>query len=305
MSAIRFSGVDKAFAGRKVLDGLSFEVGQGEVFGLLGPNGCGKSTAINILCNLLDPDAGAVEIGGEPASAATRGAFGFCPQDVALYRDLSAVENLRFFADLYGLSSKEATRRASELTRLFGLEPFARTKVAALSGGWQRRVNIAVALVHSPKIVILDEPTSALDLEARHALWSLIDRLKEDGMTILMTTHHLDEAERLCSRIAVMKDGRIARAGSVAELLALVPAKAVALVEADPAALVERASALGWGLRTYAGKTGCLLPRQIALEEVVLALKGVGVTAVSLQRVSLEHAYMEILREGERPASVR
>jgi ABC-2 type transport system ATP-binding protein len=296
LSAVRFSGVNKSFGGRRVLNDLSFEVGHAEVYGLLGPNGCGKSTAINILCDLLDPDGGIVEIGGRPASMHTRDALGFCPQEIALYRDLYPAENLRFFADLYGLARRDAAERVAELMRDFALDPFARTRVAALSGGWQRRVNIAVSLVNSPKVLILDEPTSALDLEARHELWTTIDALKRGGMTILLTTHHLDEAERLCSRIGVMKEGRIVREGSVEELLALVPASAIALVEAsDRKALTARVTDLGWGFRTYAGKFGCLLPRSFTLEELVLALKGVDVTSVSLQPVTLEHAYIEIL----------
>jgi ABC-2 type transport system ATP-binding protein len=181
--------------------------------------------------------------------------------------------------------------------QLFGLERFARTRVGALSGGWQRRVHIAVALVHSPAILVLDEPTSAVDLEARHELWKLIDTLKRTGTTILLTTHHLDEAEHLCSRIGVMKNGRIAKEGAVAELLAVVPAKAIALVETPTEdAVLRRARELGWGIRHYAGKIGCLLPQQVSLREVVEALRDIDVSAVSVQRVSLEHAYLEIVQ---------
>ncbi|MGA2794405.1 MAG: ABC transporter ATP-binding protein [Roseiarcus sp.] len=302
MSAVRFVALCKSFGDRLVLDGLDFSIGRAEVYGLLGPNGSGKSTAINILCNLLDPDSGAVEISGRPASSAARSVIGFCPQEIALYKDLYSAENLRFFADIYGMPKADAARRIAELTQLFGLERFARVPVSALSGGWQRRLNIAVALVHSPDILVLDEPTSGLDVEARHELWRMIETLKKQGMTILLTTHHLDEAEQLCSRIGVMKNGRIAREGSVSELLSLVPAKAIALIEVsevgDTAALLARVTRLGWGVRHYAGKIGCLLPQQVALEEVVRALGGIDISSVSLQRVSLEQAYFEILQQG-------
>lgn len=298
MTAVRLVAIRKSFGDKLVLDGLDFTVGRAEVYGLLGPNGSGKSTAINILCNLLDPDSGTVEIGGKLASGAARNAVGVCPQEIALYRDLYPAENLRFFADLYGLSKADAARRVAELTQLFALEPFARTPVSALSGGWQRRMNIAVALVHSPDILILDEPTSAVDVEARHELWQTIEALKRQGMTILLTTHHLDEAEQLCSRIGIIKNGRIAKEGTVPELLSLVPAKAIALVEAsDTSAILARAAKLGWGVRHYAGKIACLLPQQVSLEEVVRALSGIGVSSVSLQRVSLEHAYLEVMHE--------
>jgi len=299
MTIVRFQGIRKSFGDKRVLDDLSFAVGRGEVYGLLGPNGCGKSTAINILCNLLDPDAGTVEIAGKPASHEIKRIVGICPQEIALYRDLNPVENLRFFSQLYGLTKTDREARVADLLSVFSLERYRSTAVSALSGGWQRRVNIAVALVHSPQILVLDEPTSAVDLEARHELWRLLETLKADGMTILLTTHHLDEAEQLCSRIGIMKNGRIAKEGTIPELLALVPAKAIAMVEtSDTQATLERAAKLGWGIRHYAGKIGCLLPQQISLREVVHAFDAIDVSAISLQRVSLEHAYLEVIHDG-------
>lgn len=299
MSLVRFDRVRKSFAGKLVLDNLSLTVDRGEVYGLLGQNGCGKSTAINVLCNLLDPDAGTVQIAGKAVSGDAKRIVGICPQEIALYRDLHPAETLRFFAQIYGLSRAEQERRVSELIQLFGLERFAHTPVGSLSGGWQRRVTLAVALVHSPGVLVLDEPTAAVDLEARHALWHLIETLKSTGTTILLTTHHLDEAEQLCSRIGIMKNGRIGQEGTVAELLALVPAKAIALIETGNAdAVLRRAAELGWGIRHYAGKIGCLLPQQVSLRAVVDALNDIDVSSVRVQRVSLEHAYLEVLQYG-------
>lgn len=298
MSIIRFDGVSKSFAGRKVLDHLSFSVERAQVYGLLGPNGCGKSTAINILCNLLDPDEGTVRI-GDAASGGTARFLGYCPQEVALYRDLLPVENLRFFAEIYGLSRTDRERRVSELSQLFGLDRYARTTVGSLSGGWQRRVSVAAALIHEPEVVVLDEPTSAVDLEARHELWQLIEMLRAGGKTILLTTHHLDEAERLCSRIGIMKDGCIAKEGSVAELIAMVPGKMIAAIDtSEENAISRRAAELGWGIRHYAGKIACLLSRETSFKSVVDALTGIDVSAVSLQKVSLEHAFLEVLHQG-------
>jgi ABC-2 type transport system ATP-binding protein len=306
MSALRFDGVRKSFGDKPVLRGLDFSVGEGEVYGLLGPNGSGKSTAINILCNLLDADSGTVEIAGKPAWMTARTALGICPQEIALYRDLYPPENLRFFCDIYGLAKSDAVRRVASLMQLFGLERFARTRVSALSGGWQRRLNIAVALVHSPSILVLDEPTAGLDVEARQELWQTIELLKRQGMTILLTTHHLDEAEHLCSRIGIMKDGRIAYEGTIAQLLSLVPAKAIALVEApDEDLVLARAKKLNWDVRHYAGRLACLLPQQMSLEEVVQALSGTAVSSVALQRVSLEHAYLEVMHEGLKGSDFR
>ncbi len=298
MSLIRFDGVSKSFAGRPVLDHLSFSVACGEVYGLLGPNGCGKSTAINILCNLLDPDAGRVQVGDAGPAAAMR-RLGYCPQEIALYRDLRPAENLRFFAKLYGLSGTTTARRVTELIQRFGLDRYARMTVGSLSGGWQRRVSIAAALIHEPEVVVLDEPTAAVDVEARHGLWQVIEKLRGDGATILLTTHHLDEADRLCSRIGIMRNGRIAKEGSLAELLAMVPGARVAMIDTrDEPAVSQRATQLGWGVRHYAGKFACLLPREDSLNAVVDAFAGLDVSGVSLHRVSLEHAYMEVIRQG-------
>jgi len=306
MTALRFAGVRKSLGGKLVLDGLDFSVNEAEVYGLLGPNGSGKSTAINILCDLLDADAGAVEIAGKPASVNARTAVGICPQEIALYRDLYPPENLRFFCELHGMATPDTTQRVGELMRLFGLESLARIPVSALSGGWQRRVNIAVALVHSPSVLVLDEPTAGLDVEARQELWRIIELLKNEGMTILLTTHHLDEAEHLCSRIGIMKDGRIAGEGTIPELLSLVPAKALALVEApDPRAVLARAMEIGWCTRDYAGRIACLLPQQVSLEEVLHSLSGAGVSSISLQPVSLEHAYLEVMHEFPERFAVR
>ena len=304
MSMVRFAGVRKSFGEKRVLDELSLIVERCEVYGLLGPNGCGKSTAINILCNLLDPDAGTVEIDDKPASGEVTRVLGVCPQEIALYRDLYPAENLRFFATPYGISGADARKRIEALVQMFGLAPYARTPISALSGGWQRRVNIAAALVHAPQLLVLDEPTSAVDIEARHELWEMIEALKSSGMTILLTTHHLDEAEQLCSRVGIMKAGRIAREGTIAELLALVPAKIIAMVEtAHQDAVARRATEVGWGIRRYAGKVACLLPHQLPLREVVRALDGIDIDSVGLQRVSLEHAYLEVVHDEQSDAS--
>jgi ABC-2 type transport system ATP-binding protein len=300
MNILRFDGVYKSFAGKRVLDNLCFSVNEGKVYGLLGPNGSGKSTAINILCNLLDPDSGTVEIKGMPPSAETNRLIGVCPQENALYRDLRPAENLRFFTRLYGLPNKAQIARVKELTELFGFGPFSHTSVGALSGGWQRRVNIAAALIHRPEILVLDEPTAAVDLEARLELWQMINTLKKEVSALLLTTHHLDEAEQLCSRIGIIKNGHIIKEGTVDELLALVPATAIALLEThDENSVRERAASLGWGTRNYAGRIGCLLPQQASLKEVVDAFGGLDVSSVSLQRVSLEHAYLEIMQQSE------
>ena len=301
---LRLADLRKRYGERRVLDGLSFEVRRGEVFGLLGPNGCGKSTAIHVIAGLLAADGGEVTIDGQAPGAGTRRRVGLCPQEIALYRDLSARENLEFFGRLHGLAGAGLRARVDALVERFALAPVAAQRLGTLSGGWQQRVNIAAALVHAPELLILDEPTSAVDLQARHDLWDLIGALAREGVTLLLTTHQLDEAERLCSRVAIVHAGRVLRAGTVAELLAAVPARAVARIEStDREAVRRRAAALGWPLRRYcgSGESGewCLLPEPLPLIEVLRAFDGVAVSAAAVQPVRLEQAYLELLGAAE------
>ena len=296
MNVLSIEGLYKRFGSQPVLDGLDLQVARGEIVGLLGPNGCGKSTTLNIVCGLLDADAGRVLINGEPVSPRTASSVGLCPQAGALYVDLLPAENLDFFARLYGLTASQRRQRVDELMQRFDLTAHAATRVGRLSGGWQQRLNLAVALVHSPQLLVLDEPTAAVDVQAKLALWGLIEELRDGGMTIVLTTHQIQEAERLCNRVALMRNGRVAEVGSVPELLARVPAQAVAVLRTrDEAATTRRAEALGWAVRPHAGQLLCLLPQATSLREVVQALDGGEVSSVGLQPVTLEHAYLELL----------
>lgn len=299
---LQISGLHKRFGAQAVLRGLDLTVEAGEIVGLLGPNGCGKSTTLNIVGGLLQADAGQVLLAGQPVSPRSAALIGYCPQDSALYRDLLPAENLDFFARLYGLTATQRRSRVDALMHSFGLLPHAATRAGRLSSGWQQRLSLAVALVHAPCLLILDEPSAAVDVAARQDLWALIDGLRAGGTTILLTTHQLPEAERLCSRVALLRGGRIAAIGSVAELRRRVPAQAVAeLHTLDEPATLQRAAALGWAVRRYGGALCCLLPQAATLREVVEALDGAGVTAVKLQDVTLEHAYLETL--GAAPAA--
>jgi ABC-2 type transport system ATP-binding protein len=296
VNVLSIEGLYKRFGSQPVLNGLDLQAARGEIMGLLGPNGCGKSTTLNIVCGLLDADAGQVLVNGEPVSPRTAASVGLCPQAGALYVDLLPAENLDFFARLYGLSAPQRRQRVDELMHRFGLTAHAGTRVGRLSGGWQQRLNLAVALVHSPQLLVLDEPTASVDLQARLALWGLIEELRDSGMTIVLTTHQIQEAERLCNRVALMRNGRVAEVGSVPELLARVPGQAVAVLQTrDEAATTHRALTLGWAVRPHAGQLFCLLPQAISLREVVEALDGGEVSSVSLQPVTLEHAYLELL----------
>ena len=301
-AALAIEGLYKRFGGRQVLDDFSLQVERGEVMGLLGPNGCGKSTVLNIVCQLLQADAGQVQLMGEPMSqlgARARARVGLCAQDCALYPDLLPAENLHFFGRLHGLSAAQRHARVAELMESFGLGPHAATRVGRLSGGWQQRLHLAVSLMHRPELLVLDEPTATVDVAARLDLWRLIESLRDSGTTVLLTSHQLTEAERLCSRVALMQGGRVVALGSVPELLARVPGQAVAKLHSrDSAATVQRLQRLGWAARQHAGRLSCLLPRHFSLREVVEALDGPEVSAVSVQAVTLEDAYLEIVGDG-------
>ena len=301
-AALRIDGLHKRFGSRQVLDGFSLEVARGEVVGLLGPNGCGKSTVLNIVCQLLQADAGEIRLSGEPLvrlGAAARARVGLCAQDCALYPDLLPEENLNFFGRLHGVPAAQRQARIADLMERFGLGPHAATRVGRLSGGWQQRLHLAVSLVHRPELLVLDEPTAAVDVAARLELWRLIEGLRDTGTTILLTSHHLAEAERLCSRVAVMQGGRVAALGTVPELLARVPGQSVATVQSrDSELTVHRAQRLGWAVRQRSGQLSCLLPRPFSLREVVDALDGPEVSAVSVRAVALEDAYLELVGDG-------
>ena len=301
-AALHIENVHKWFGSHHVLDGFSLRVEQGEVVGLLGPNGCGKSTVLNIVCKLLSFNVGQVRLMGEPLnelSYRARGLVGLCTQHCALYPDLLPAENLHFFARLYGLSDTERKQRVAELMRSFELENFAATQVGQLSGGWQQRLHLAVSLIHRPKLLVLDEPTAAVDIEARMDLWRLIEGLRDSGTTILLTSHHLAEAERLCSRVALMRSGRVVAEGRVPELLARIPGQAVAKAQSeDKEAIIQRAFDLGWPVRQHANQMHLLLPHHLSLREIIEALDGTQVSALSVQPVTLEDAYLVLMSDS-------
>jgi len=202
----------KSFNGHHAVHDVSFTIEKGEIFGLLGPNGAGKTTTIRILSTVLPSDHGDVMIGGyslRDNAAAARKLIGVCPQDLALYQDLSALDNLIFFGRMEGLSGKEARAQAIANLELVGLLERAKDKVERFSTGMKRRVNLIVALMGEPSLLFLDEPTVGIDPQSRNNVYETIFGLRDKGMTILYTTHYMEEADRLCNRIAIMDAGEI------------------------------------------------------------------------------------------------
>ena len=202
----------KSFNEHKAVDGVSFTIDKGEIFGLLGPNGAGKTTTIRMLSTVLQPDRGDITIGGYSVrhkSDAVRNLIGVCPQELALYEELSALDNLVFFGRMAGLDGKEARAQAAARLELLGLAERAKGRVDKFSGGMKRRVNLAVSLMGHPELLFMDEPTVGIDPQSRNNIYETIEGLRGKGMTILYTTHYMEEANRLCDRVAIMDGGRI------------------------------------------------------------------------------------------------
>ena len=202
----------KSFNEHKAVNGVSFTIYKGEIFGFLGPNGAGKTTTIRMLSTVLEPDSGDVTVGGysiRDNADDVRNLIGVCPQELALYEDLSALDNMVFFGRMVGLNGKEARAQSMTHLELMGLTERARGKVAKFSGGMKRRVNLAIALMGHPELLFLDEPTVGIDPQSRNNIYETIEGLRDGGMTILYTTHYMEEADRLCSRVAIIDGGQI------------------------------------------------------------------------------------------------
>lgn len=285
----------KVYGDRPVLQDLTLSIAPGEIYGLLGPNGAGKTTTINIICNLLQADSGTVKIDGLPVANATKQLIGVAPQENLLYRSLTCTENLDFFARIYGLSRVDRKRQVRACLKAVNLMDRADSPVDTLSGGMQRRLSMAIALVHQPKLVILDEPTTGLDIEARYEIWDLIRHLKHQGITILLTTHLLEEAERLCQRIGILKGGCLLAEGTLAELRRHIPAQEIVIVQTlDESAAIARARACGFTPRRYGSDLAFWLPDPLELREILDRFEGISLDSVARQPVRLEHIYVEI-----------
>jgi ABC-2 type transport system ATP-binding protein len=217
--AISVQGLAKVLGGRKVIENFSIDVPAGHIFGFLGPNGSGKTTTIRMLCGLLTPDAGSGRCLGYDIiaqSAAIKREVGYMPQRFGLYEDLSIHENLSFVARLYGVP--QPRRRVEEMLERLGLRERARQLAGYLSGGWKQRLALAACLLHTPRLLLLDEPTAGVDPKARREFWDQIHDLAADGMTVLVSTHYMDEAER-CHQVGYLAGGRLLIHGSVDEVL--------------------------------------------------------------------------------------
>jgi len=281
------------FGDRNVVDGLSFDVAPGETFGLLGSNGSGKTTTIRALLGITTPTAGTLTIDGRPYRPAT-GGIGYLPEERGLYRKESVIDVMTYFGRLRGLRGAEATAWSMDYLARVGLADRAKLRVDKLSGGQQQKVQLGITIMDQPRLLILDEPTKGLDPVNRRLLLDLVDERKADGATVVLVTHHMDEVERLCDRILLLKDGRAAAYGSVPDVQDAFGG-AVARVGLDgpvPKSPLYR-------LARHEGHVAYLVPTQAAapdgadvLAELVAA--GVHVTAFEMRRIPLDEIFVQV-----------
>jgi ABC-2 type transport system ATP-binding protein len=242
-NAIEVRNLSRRFGAFVAVDNLSFEVRRGEIFGFLGSNGAGKSTTIRMLCGLLRPTSGAASVGGIDVSADPEGVkrrIGYMSQRFSLYELLTVDQNIRFFAGVYGLSPDRLGARRRFVLDMAGLTGREDTLARDLAGGWRQRLALGCAILHEPAILFLDEPTGGVDPLSRRQFWRLIDTLAQGGVTVLVTTHYLDEAER-CHRVALIHAGRLAALGTTAEVKQIFRGRPIVEVRAPQAVAVMRA----------------------------------------------------------------
>jgi len=297
---LTLTSVTKRYGALVALDGVSLEIARGEFFGLLGPNGAGKSTLMSLVAGLRPPDAGTLTLDGAPLSARradTRRGLGLVPQNLALYPKLNADQNLRIFGELYGLRGADLRGRIDEALAAVGLSDRRHDPVKNYSGGMQRRLNLVAALLHRPKLLLCDEPTVGVDPQSRNAIFEFLQARNREGLTIIYSTHYMEEATRLCSRIGVIEHGRILALGTLDTLLAALPFEEEIRFPAGPATagLVEQLAGHGAiatvdGLHRFRPKPGYPLSAFYGLTEA----RGLPDRLFVSQRPTLEAVFLHL-----------
>ncbi|MCP4257813.1 MAG: ABC transporter ATP-binding protein [Planctomycetes bacterium] len=300
---IRVKDLQKSYGDLRAVDGISFEVPEGEMLGFLGPNGAGKTTTLSMISGLLKPDRGRVSIGEIDVWHSPKEAkriLGLVPQDLALYEELTARENLMFWGSLFHLPRSELKANIEVWLDRVGLKGRGREAVSKFSGGMKRRLNLAIGLVHNPKVVLLDEPTVGIDPQARKNILDIIREIVKEGSTILFTTHHLEEAEALCDRIAIIDHGKILETGSVEELAKVVGDGDIVSINGSFTA-VQLKSILeneSINILNAAEHTATMSLSHGGLNIATLLQKfseaGIEITDISMQKPSLESVFLKL-----------
>jgi len=304
VDAIVVEGLRKRYGDVQALDGATFSVREGQIFGLLGPNGAGKSTTVRVLVTLTHPDGGTAAVAGHDAvrdAGAVRRVIGYVPQESGIDRRATGRENLQLLGRVYGMRRADLRRRIDELLEIVGIADAADRTVDGYSGGMRRRLDVALGLVHRPRVLFLDEPTTGLDPEARVSMWEEVGRLAaQESLTILLTTHYLEEADELADRLAIVSQGKVVAEGTPNELKSRLSGDAVHVELADGRvndarrvleqveAPVETTLADGRTLISRVPDGGQALPGILA----ALASEGIPVASVSVNRPSLDDVYL-------------
>ena len=300
---IHIKNLLKCYDSLKAVDGISFDVKEGELFGFLGPNGAGKTTTLSMISGLLKPDKGTVHVGDIDVWQAPKKAkrlMGLIPQDLALYEELNARENLKFWGSLFHLPKAALKANIDLWLERVGLSDRAKEPVSKFSGGMKRRLNLAIGLVHNPKIVLLDEPTVGIDPQARNNILDIIRDIAKEGTTILFTTHHLEEAEALCDRLAIIDHGKILAAGSVQELAQVVGDGNVVTISGDFTAMRinEVLETTQFPVLNVADQTATLSLNQQGkmLTSLLQTLNeaSIEITDIAMQKPNLESVFLKL-----------
>ena len=308
MDAIVVRELTRRFGKFVAVDHVSFEVRQGEIFGFLGSNGAGKSTTIRMLCGLLKPTSGTAIVGGADVSRDPEGVkarIGYMSQKFSLYEKLTVDQNIRFYAGLYGIPNDRYPARRRFVLEMAGLEGRERTLTRDLPGGWRQRLALGCAILHEPAILFLDEPTGGVDPISRRQFWRLIDQLSRAGVTVLVTTHYLDEAE-YCHRLALIHAGRLAALGSAAELKQIFDTRAIMEIRTPQAvevmAALERVEGVEKSSLFGTAVHAVLARPEISPGDVVAALRKTGLTvdATDLVQPSLEDVFLDVVEKAGR-----
>ncbi|PKQ19664.1 MAG: export ABC transporter ATP-binding protein [Actinobacteria bacterium HGW-Actinobacteria-6] len=303
-SIVQVTDLVKRFGDFTAVDGVSFSIEEGEVFGLLGPNGAGKTTTISMISCLLGPDGGNVVVNGhsvKTASTAVKRELGVVPQEVALYPTLSAAENLAFWGRMYGLSGTALKSAVADALVLAGLEDRSKERVEKYSGGMKRRINIAAGVLHKPRVLLMDEPTVGIDPQSRNHILETVKDLNASGMTVLYTSHYMEEVEFLCDRIAIMDHGKIIAVGTLNELRDVVGGMDVVSVSVSDVsdstlsavrvlAGVESADSTEGKLTVLTKSSGSILGGLVA----ALESEGAHVTSVTVEEPNLESVFLHL-----------
>lgn len=295
---LQVRGAKKSYGSQQALKGVDLTVKPGSCFGLLGPNGAGKSTMMKLLTGIIDADQGDIELFGlniRKELPAIHRLIGYVPQDITLYEKLSGKQNLTFFGRMHGIRGTELKKRIAEVLEAVGLTDRAGDEVASYSGGMKRRINIAAALLHRPKLVIMDEPTVGIDPQSRNHIFEMIRKLQRDGVTILYSTHYMEEVEALCDEVAIIDHGRIVSQGGLRELLEL---HAVKAVYAEAAGVSEAPVVDGIVKATQEGKGWVLeCDHPLAVLSALSAKwarEGVTVKALELMQPTLDSVFLKL-----------